>query len=81
MNEAKYISISHVACEYTFIKSTAAFLLYIFMPRVSEHEQSGAIEMLKTGLRVSDVARYHNYHPSAIQRLKDHYQATGTVKY
>ena len=51
------------------------------MPRLSEHEQSGSIGMLKAGLRVSDVARYHNYHPSAIQRIKDRYQATRTVKY
>ena len=36
--------------------------------------------MLKAGVRVSDVARYHNYHPSTIQHLKDRYQATGTVK-
>ena len=38
------------------------------MPRVSEHERSGAIEMLKAGVRVFDVARYHNCHPSTIQR-------------
>ena len=30
------------------------------MPRFSEHEQSGAIGMLKGGVRVSDVARFHN---------------------
>ena len=30
------------------------------MPRLSEHERSGAIGMLKAGLCVSDVARYHN---------------------
>ena len=29
------------------------------MPRLSEHERSGAIGMLKTGMRVSDVAQYH----------------------
>ena len=50
------------------------------MPRLSEHERSGAIGMLKAGVRVSDVARYHNCHPSTIQRLRDRYQATGTVK-
>ena len=50
------------------------------MSRLSEHERSGAIGMLKAGVRVSDVARYHNCHPSTIQRLRDHYQATGTVK-
>ena len=50
------------------------------MPRLSEHEQYGAIDTLKARVRASDVARYHNYHPSTIQRLSDHYQATGTVK-
>ena len=50
------------------------------MPRLSEHEQSGAIGMLKAGLHVSDVAKYHNCHLSTIQRLRDRYQATGTVK-
>ena len=50
------------------------------MTRLSEHERSGAIGMLKAGVRVSDIARYHNCHPSTIQRLRDRYQATGTVK-
>ena len=50
------------------------------MPRLSEHERSGAIGMLNTGKRVSDVTQYHNCHPSTIQRPRDRYQATGTVK-
>ena len=50
------------------------------MPRLSEHERSGAIGMLNAGVRVSDVTRYHNCHPSTIQRLRDRYQATRTVK-
>ena len=50
------------------------------MPRMSEQERSGAIRMLKAGVRVSDVARYHNCHPSTKQRLRDRYQATWTVK-
>ena len=50
------------------------------MPRLSEHERFGAIGMLKAGVRVSDVARYHNCHPSTKQRIRDHNQATGTVK-
>ena len=50
------------------------------MPRLSEHEQSGAIGMLEAGVRVSDVAIYHYCHPSTIQRLRDLYQANGTVK-
>ena len=49
------------------------------MPRLSEHEWSGAIGMLKAGVRVFDVARYHSYHPSSMQRLRDRYPATGTV--
>ena len=50
------------------------------MPCLYEQERSGAIGMLKAGVRVSDVARYHNYHPPTIQWLRDGYQATGTVK-
>ena len=36
--------------------------------------------MLKAGVRVSGVPRYNNCHPSAIQHLRDCYQATRTVK-
>ena len=36
--------------------------------------------MLKAGVRVSDVTRYHNCHPLTIQCLRDRYQATGIVK-
>ena len=50
------------------------------MPRLSEHERSGAIGMLKAWMCVSDVARYHYCHPPTKQRLRDRYQATGTVK-
>ena len=50
------------------------------MPRLSEHEQSGAIGMLKAGVRVSDFARYHYCHPPTIQHLRDLYQTTETVK-
>ena len=50
------------------------------MSRLSEHERTGAIRMLKAGVRVSGVARYYNCHPSAIQHLIDCYQATRTVK-
>ena len=49
------------------------------MPRLSEHERSDAIGMLKAGMRVSDVARYSNCHPSNKQRLRDLYQTHGTV--
>ena len=60
--------------------SSFSFIALLFMPRLSAHEQSGAIGMLKAGVRVIDVARYHYRHPSTIQRLRDRYQATGTVK-
>ena len=60
--------------------SSFSLIALLFMPRLSEHERSGAIGMLKAGVRVSDVARYHNCHPSTIQSLRDQYQATGTVK-
>ena len=60
--------------------SSFSFKAFLFMPRLSEHEQSGTIGMLKAGMRVSDFARYHNCHPSTKQRLRDRYQATGTVK-
>ena len=50
------------------------------MPRLSEHEQPGAIGMLKAELRVSGVVRYYNCLLAAIQHLRDCYQATRTVK-
>ena len=60
--------------------SSLSFIALLFEPRVSEHERPGAIGMLKAGMRVSGVARYYNCHPSAIQHLRDCYQATRTVK-
>ena len=60
--------------------SSFSFITLLFMPRLSEHERSGAIGMLKADMRISDVAIYHNCHLSTIQRLIDRYQATGTVK-
>ena len=60
--------------------SSFSFKALLFVQRLSEHEQPGAIGMLKAGVRVSGVARYYNCHPSAIQHLRDCYQATRTVK-
>ena len=60
--------------------SSFSFIALLFMPNLSEHDRSGAIGMLKAGVIVSDVASYHNCHPSTIQCLRDRYQATGTVK-
>ena len=57
-----------------------SFIALLFVQRLSDHERSGATGMLKAGVRVSDVARYHNCHSSTIQHLRDRYQATGTVK-
>ena len=45
-------------------RAALEFLALLFMPRLSEHERSGAIGMLKAGVRVSDIARYHNCHRS-----------------
>ena len=82
INEANCFIISHVACKYTYLKkhSSFSFIALSFMPLLSEHQPSGAIGMLKAGVRVSDVARYHYCLLSTIQSLKDCYQATGTVK-
>ena len=60
--------------------SSFSFKALIFVPRLSEHERPGAIGMLKAGVRVSGLARYYNCHPSAIQHLRECYQATRTVK-
>ena len=49
------------------------------MPRLSEHERPVLIGMFKAAMRVSGVARYYNCLPSAIQHLRDCYQATRTV--
>ena len=40
--------------------SSFCFIALLFMPGLSEHEQCGAIGMLKAGMRVSEVAQYHN---------------------
>ena len=50
------------------------------MPRLSEYKRPCAIGMLKAGVRVSGVARYDNFLPSAIQHLRYCYQATRTIK-
>ena len=61
IDEAKYFIISHVACKYTCKKhSSFSFITLLYMPCLSEDERSDAIGMLKAGVRVSDVARYHN---------------------
>ena len=68
INEAEYFNISHVACKYTCFKkhSSLSFIALLFMPRLSEHERPDEIGMLKAGVHVSDVARYHNCHPLTI---------------
>ena len=60
--------------------SSFSFIALLFLPHLFEHEQPDAIEMLKAGVHVSGIARYYNCHRSAIQHLRDCYQATRTVK-
>ena len=38
--------------------NSLSFTALLFVPFLSEHERSGAIGMLKAGVRVSGVARY-----------------------
>ena len=59
---------------------SSSFKALLFVPRLSEHERSGAIGILKAGVRVSGVARYYNCNPSAKRDLRDCYQTTRTVK-
>ena len=47
--------------------SSFSFIALLFVPRLSEHEEPGAIGLLKAGVCVSGVARYYNCHPSAIK--------------
>ena len=79
-NESMKQNISSFHMLLVSIHSSFSFITLLFKPRLSEHEQSGAIGMLKAGVRVSDVVRYLYCHPSFIQRLKDRYQASGTLK-
>ena len=60
--------------------SSFSFIALSFVPRLSEHKRPCAIGMLKAGVRVSGVARYDNFLPSAIQHLRYCYQATRTIK-
>ena len=60
--------------------SSFSFIALLFVQRLSEHERLCAIRMFKAGVRVSGVDRYYNCLPSAIQHLRDCYQATRTVK-
>ena len=60
--------------------SSFSFIALLFMPLLSEHEQSGANGMLKARVLVSGIARYYNCHPSAIQHIRDCYQAARTFE-
>ena len=60
--------------------SRFSFKALLFVPHLSEHKRPVAIGMLEAGVGVSGVARYYNCHLSAIQHLRDCYQATRTVK-
>ena len=61
-------------------QSSFSFIALLLLQYLSGQERSVRIGMLKDMVRVSDVNIYHNCHPSTIQRLRDRYQATGTVK-
>ena len=58
------------------------YVLHVASPRINEakHFIISHVACKYTCLKVSDVAIYHNDHPPTIQRLRDRYQATGTVK-
>ena len=58
-------------------KNTAALVLQLYYSR---HVCLHMDDLAQLECCVSDVARYHNCHPSFIQRLRDRYQAIGTVK-
>ena len=60
--------------------SRFSFIALLFMSRLSEHERSGAIGMLKAWVRDFDVARYHNCHPSTIQRSEIVTRLLGQLK-
>ena len=60
--------------------SSFSFTAFLFVLRLSEHERSGAMKMLKAGVRVSGVARYYSCHPPDIQLLRDCNQGTRTDK-
>ena len=94
-NDTLFLSIPNTGILKTLASTSYALLVYyvlykkhsrfscialLSMPRLSEFERSGTIGMLKAGVSVSDVARYHNCHPSTMQRLRDRYQATLTVR-
>ena len=52
----------------------------VVMAHLSEHKRPTASGMLQAGLRASHIARLFNCHPSTINRLRERFQATGTVK-
>ena len=60
--------------------SSFSLIALLFVPRLSEHERPGTIGMLKAGVLVSGVASINNCLLSAIQHLRDCYQATWAVK-
>ena len=49
--------------------SSFSFIALLSMPSLPEQEQSGAIGMLKAGVRVFDVVGYHYCHPSSASEL------------
>ena len=60
--------------------SSFSFIALLLVPRLNDHKRSGAIGMLKAGVRISGVTRYYNCHLSAMQHLRYCCQATMAVK-
>ena len=82
INEAKYLIIPHIACRYTCIKSSFSLIYSCIIPATFVWTWTTWRNWnVKTRVRVSVVTWYYNSIPSTVQRLRDRYQATGTVKY
>ncbi|KAH3751951.1 hypothetical protein DPMN_186559 [Dreissena polymorpha] len=50
------------------------------MPRLLEHERSEVVGMLRAGSGVTDVARQFNCARSTVNRLRERYDVTGSIK-
>ena len=49
------------------------------MPRLTQHEKSEALDMLRAGSGPTEVARLYNCHRQTIIRLQHRFQQTGTI--
>ena len=56
IKEANYFIVSHIACSYTCLKHCSfSSITLLIMPRLSEHERSGAIGMLQAGVQLYNL--------------------------